>query len=445
MVAIDTNLKKTLKKIYDEMAANGGEASVSSPEYKQTEVDSLIMRGFVSKIDASTLEGWAYILRPTYEGEKLCVGEKNPLRDKVEDLIKRGEDIGIKEAHVSTGNSKASVSGPMFDKWMGEINIFNERHLKEHPLHNSIHSTYFHRQNKDSSYDDMMGHLRALEADEEFLGVSENKNGEGRVMVNNSIAHMLTEDISRCKSFLDNPSDEDYGRSIYDEITGRYDSIIPDFGNGLYQYFAEQHFYDPEISGDTLKFNLKKLMNKMETHLALKYPTFNQDGRSKSKDNPIEKTGGDKNMSKKVFIVHGHDNEAKQEVARTLEKAGFEAIILHEQADGGLTIMEKIERYTDVDFAVVLYTECDKGRAKEDSVDAERYRARQNVVFEHGYLIGKLGRNKVCALVKGNVETPGDISGVVYTPMDANGAWKMQLGNNMKDVGLDVDLNKLCR
>lgn len=100
---------------------------------------------------------------------------------------------------------------------------------------------------------------------------------------------------------------------------------------------------------------------------------------------------------------------------------------------------------TNVAFAVVLYTECDLGRAKEDNPDAEKYRARQNVVFEHGYLIGKLGRNKVCAFVKGNVETPGDISGVVYTTMDVNGAWKIQLANNMKDAGLNIDLNELCR
>ena len=66
----------------------------------------------------------------------------------------------------------------------------------------------------------------------------------------------------------------------------------------------------------------------------------------------------------------------------------------------------------------------------------EKYRARQNVVFEHGYLIGKLGRDHVCALVKGNLETPGDISGVVYVSMDSAGAWKMQLGKNMKAIVL---------
>ena len=147
----------------------------------------------------------------------------------------------------------------------------------------------------------------------------------------------------------------------------------------------------------------------------------------------------------RVFIVHGHDNAAKQEMARTLENAGFEAIILHEQADTGLTIIEKIERYTDVNYAVVLYTECDLGRSKKDPVEKEKNRARQNVVFEHGYLIGKLGRDHVSALVKGNVETPGDISGVVYTKMDEDGAWKMALARNMKAVGLDVDMNRFCR
>lgn len=158
-----------------------------------------------------------------------------------------------------------------------------------------------------------------------------------------------------------------------------------------------------------------------------------------------ETNKGAMQMNNKVFIVHGHDNEAKLEVARTLKNGDFEPIILHEQPDSGRTIIEKIERFADVSYAVVLYTECDLGRDKNDSVDDERFRARQNVVFEHGYLIGKLGRDRVTALVKGNVETPGDISGVVYTEMDKAGAWKMQLARNMQDVGLDIDMNTILR
>ncbi|MDO5018099.1 MAG: nucleotide-binding protein [Lagierella massiliensis] len=133
----------------------------------------------------------------------------------------------------------------------------------------------------------------------------------------------------------------------------------------------------------------------------------------------------------KVFIVHGRDNETKQEVARFVENNGFEPIILHEQPSSGMTIIEKIEKYTNVGFGIVLYTPCDKGHEK-DSPEKIKSRARQNVVFEHGFLISKLGRNNVCALVKGDIEKPNDISGVVYIDFDSNGGWKIPLLKEMK-------------
>lgn len=154
--------------------------------------------------------------------------------------------------------------------------------------------------------------------------------------------------------------------------------------------------------------------------------------------------GVEKRMDKsKIFIVHGHDTAAKAEAARLVEKLGFEAIILHEQASSGMTIIEKIETYSDVGFAIVLYTPCDLGAAK-DKKDNLRGRARQNVVFEHGYLIGKIGRQNVCALVKGDIETPNDISGVVYVSMDeVGGNWKYSIAKEMKKAGYSIDLNKI--
>jgi len=143
----------------------------------------------------------------------------------------------------------------------------------------------------------------------------------------------------------------------------------------------------------------------------------------------------------KVFIVHGHDNETKLEIARFIEKIGFEPIILHEQASNSKTIIEKIESYSDVGFGVVLYTDCDVGAKKSEFKNLNK-RARQNVVFEHGFLIGKLGRSNVCSLVKGNIETPNDISGVVYTSMDS-GNWQIELAKEMKASGYEVDMNKV--
>jgi len=142
-----------------------------------------------------------------------------------------------------------------------------------------------------------------------------------------------------------------------------------------------------------------------------------------------------------VFIVHGHDNGAKQEVARFIEHLGLTAIILHEQIDRGNTIIEKLKKHTNVGYAVILYTPCDVGKSISD--DELHSRARQNVVFEHGLLIGRIGRENVFALVKGTVETPGDISGVIYTEMDAAGAWKVKLFTEMKESGYSLDPSKL--
>lgn len=141
-----------------------------------------------------------------------------------------------------------------------------------------------------------------------------------------------------------------------------------------------------------------------------------------------------------VFIVHGRDNEAKQEVSRFIDGLGLKSIILHEQASGGRTIIEKIEHYSgEADFAIVLYTPCDQGRGHhEKQVVGPRDRARQNVVFEHGYLMAKLGRENVCALVKDNIETPNDINGVVYVNLDPTGAWQREVIKELRACGYDV-------
>jgi predicted nucleotide-binding protein len=145
--------------------------------------------------------------------------------------------------------------------------------------------------------------------------------------------------------------------------------------------------------------------------------------------------------SNKVFIVHGHNNEVKERTARFIEKLGFEPIILHEQASGGsTTIIEKILEYAKTtDFAIVLYTADDVGGIKKTEPCDLKARARQNVVFEHGLLIGLLGRENVVPLVADDIEIPNDISGVVYVRDD----WKTKIALEMKKAGYDVDMNKL--
>jgi len=144
----------------------------------------------------------------------------------------------------------------------------------------------------------------------------------------------------------------------------------------------------------------------------------------------------------KVFIVHGHDGEAKERTARFIEKLGFEAIVLHEQASRSMTIIEKIEKYSnDVGFGIVLYTPDDMGNVKGKAEKGElKYRARQNVVFEHGFLIGKIGRENVTPLVEGAIELPNDISGIVYIN---DKDWQLDIAKEMKAAGYNIDFNKL--
>lgn len=140
----------------------------------------------------------------------------------------------------------------------------------------------------------------------------------------------------------------------------------------------------------------------------------------------------------KVFIIHGHDALLKTEVARFIEKLGLEPIILHEQASSGKTIIEKIEEYSNVGFGIALYTPCDIGSQNIENKKLNP-RARQNVVFEHGFLMGKIGRQNVCALVKGKIEKPNDISGVVY--ISTEDGWQLDLAKEMRNSGYQIDMN----
>ncbi|TDU81574.1 putative nucleotide-binding protein [Prosthecobacter fusiformis] len=145
----------------------------------------------------------------------------------------------------------------------------------------------------------------------------------------------------------------------------------------------------------------------------------------------------------KVFIVHGHDGEAKERTARFIEKLGFAAIILHEQPNQGRTIIEKIEEFSNVGFGIVLYTPDDLGNVKtEASIGNLRPRARQNVVFEHGYLMAKIGRNNVAALVTADIELPNDISGVVYI---SDKDWQVDIAKEMKASGYAIDFNVILQ
>jgi len=185
-------------------------------------------------------------------------------------------------------------------------------------------------------------------------------------------------------------------------------------------------------------------------------------------------------VNRKVFIVHGQDEKIKGEVEEFLLSIGLEPIILHKQASLGKTIIEKVEHYSDVVFAVILLTEDDFGGAlpsgqattndlslfkylenpkllesiseKEKDVLKSQFlkwleelfsllkpRARQNVIFECGFFIAKLGRDRVAALCEEGIERPSDLDGLLYTPIDQKGEWKKKLAKEIDASGIEID------
>lgn len=142
-----------------------------------------------------------------------------------------------------------------------------------------------------------------------------------------------------------------------------------------------------------------------------------------------------------VFLVHGHDEGMMHAVARCLTQVGLSPIILAEQPDGGKTIIEKFETHANLSkFAVVLISGDDiAGKQGEP----QQLRARQNVILELGYFIGKLGRRNVCAIKRGEVELPSDIIGIIWKNYDSAGAWRIGLISELRNAGISVDANRI--
>ena len=141
-----------------------------------------------------------------------------------------------------------------------------------------------------------------------------------------------------------------------------------------------------------------------------------------------------------VFIIHGRDTGTTNTVARFLEKLDLIPKTLQEQPDLGRTIIEKFEEHAQVDFAIALFTPDDLGGLDGGN---QQHRARQNVIFEFGYFIGKYGRDRTRALVKGDIEIPSDYSGVIYISMDDSNDWQTALFRELKNAGFGVDANRL--
>jgi predicted nucleotide-binding protein len=154
--------------------------------------------------------------------------------------------------------------------------------------------------------------------------------------------------------------------------------------------------------------------------------------------------GGGEALPRRVFVAHGRDEGLRDRVARVLDRLGFEVVTLSQEPHWGRTLIEKFEDETlGVGFAVVILSPDDWGRGPdEEKWPEDPNRARQNVILELGYFIGRLGRRRVTALTAPRVELPSDIHGLGYVPL-GEADWPFKLAAELAAAGFEVDLNRL--
>lgn len=221
----------------------------------------------------------------------------------------------------------------------------------------------------------------------------------------------------------------DENRLAEDTLKTAFDAWWPRLQRDIKAILQEQSATEIHRLGQTEARSDREVLEEILRRLSI----------SPSSPSPSESHSGE---AKFVFLVHGRAQGIAEMIARFVEKLGPKVVILHEQANEGRTVIEKFEDHADVAFAIVLMTGDDRGGLNDEDVAKQQPRARQNVVFELGYFLAKLGRRLVVVVHEANVELPSDYSGVVYLPLDTAGAWRWGLAREIRAAGMQVDLNK---
>ena len=154
---------------------------------------------------------------------------------------------------------------------------------------------------------------------------------------------------------------------------------------------------------------------------------------------------GSVKVIRRVFVVHGSDEKMKHTIVGTLEKLGLAPVIMREQPSQGRKIVEKFADYADVSFAVVLLSPDDFVYSKEEAYAKRKLRSRQDVIFELGFLLGRLGKDHVFVVYREfeSFETAISYEGVQLTAFDERDSWKLSLIRELTACGYRVDLNKI--
>ncbi len=214
------------------------------------------------------------------------------------------------------------------------------------------------------------------------------------------------------------PGDYEKAKSLVYSLYERFTQPAYDIASLMYELTAETRMDDGVIAFNQIFLDY---FRKVLDDIIKANPEI--------ESNSVSKIAGDR-----VFIIHGHDELLKKEIQLLLLRAGVNNIVLHEQADKGRTIIDKlIEESKSSNYAIALLS-------PDDLTNDGGKRARQNVILEIGYFVGLLGKERIRMLIKDNVTIPSDLQGILYEKYEMNGLWKMKILKELQAVGIFVDM-----
>jgi predicted nucleotide-binding protein len=153
------------------------------------------------------------------------------------------------------------------------------------------------------------------------------------------------------------------------------------------------------------------------------------------------------NLRRRVFVVCGTDGEMKQAVTNALTKLRLVPIVMCEEPSQGRKLVDRFQDYADIGFAVVLLSPDDFAYSKDESPTKRKLRPRQDVVFELGFLLGKLGKGNLLVLFREFIdfEGPTDFEGMKVTAFDDRDSWKLALIRELTNCGYNIDANRILK
>jgi len=147
-----------------------------------------------------------------------------------------------------------------------------------------------------------------------------------------------------------------------------------------------------------------------------------QKAKNKSSDKAAAAPEAKKASNKKIFFVHGRNDGVKTQVADFLLKTGIKPVNINKNIGKDQPLMEKMAKHSDVKASIVLFSSA----------------AGQNVIFEAGYFIGKLGMEHTVILLEEGVETPSELNGCAFYEIDQKGKWRLEIANKLKSMNFDI-------